>query len=513
MTLRLAAQPYNNEWIDYTKTYYKFKVGSTGLYRIPESLLAAKGMAGVTAQNFQLFRNGQEVPIYTSTNGMLGGSDYIEFWGQINDGVPDKPLYRSAAYQHTTQWSLETDTAVYFLTVNPTGSTFHYVNTTNDVAGSTLTPEPYLMYTAGSYFKSGINPGYAQVVGEYIYSSSYDVGEFWSTGSILPGGPYSDGKNGLFVYGGGPDASIKFGMVGTADDPRTVQLTVNGTIVADTTMNSFNDLQTTRPVPIGLISGSSATVSYINNSPVSTDRMVASFYELSYPRQWNFGGSQNFIFQLPAKSAGYLLNITNFAISGSATPVLYDMTNGLRYTAVVSGSTLSFALGGSTAARSFVLLNEDPSTVTTVTTLTGKVFENMATTANQGNFVIITNPILYTGANGNPILAYKNYRSSVAGGSYDVQYFDINELVDQFGFGIKKHPLSIQNFLRYARNVWSVKPQYVLLIGHGMTYPDYNTYSEQNHDPLADQLNLVPTFGYPASDNKLSANTASMLPR
>src|SRR6202000_1661015 len=88
----------------------------------------------------------------------------------------------------------------------------------------------------------------------------------------------------------------------------------------------------------------------------------------------------------------------------------------------------------------------------------------------------------------------------------NVHVYDINDITDQFGYGIKKDPLAIQNFLRYARTIWSVKPQYVLLIGHGMTYPDYNTYSEQNHDPMADQLDLIPTFGYPASDNKLSAN-------
>ena len=276
MTLRLAAQQYNNEWIDYTKTYYKFKVGATGLYRIPQSVLATNGMSAVNSQNFQLFRNGQEVPIYTSTSGTFGPGDYIEFWGQINDGVPDKPLYRSAAYQHTTKWSLETDTAVYFLTVNPTGSTFHSVNTTNDVASSTLTPEPYLTYTAGSYFKTGnINPGYAQVVGEYIYSSSYDIGEFWATTSISPGGPYADAKSNLFVYSGGPDASIKFGMVGTADNPRTVQLTVNGTIVADTTMNSFNDLLTTRPVPLGLINGRSESTR-LNSSHDELSRMPSS---------------------------------------------------------------------------------------------------------------------------------------------------------------------------------------------------------------------------------------------
>ncbi|HET6768120.1 MAG TPA: hypothetical protein VFH08_11995, partial [Chitinophagaceae bacterium] len=31
--------PYNNEWIDYGKTYYKFSVGKTGLYRISQANL------------------------------------------------------------------------------------------------------------------------------------------------------------------------------------------------------------------------------------------------------------------------------------------------------------------------------------------------------------------------------------------------------------------------------------------------------------------------------------------
>src|ERR1700744_3303560 len=233
--LGLSAQTYNNEWIDFSKTYYKFKVGVNGLYRIPQSVLANAGLGSVPVQNFQLFRNGQEVPIYTSAaSGVLGSSDYIEFWGQMNDGAADAPLYKSPTYQHTQHWSLETDTAVYFLTVNPTGNTFHYINTANNPGSSTLTPEPYFMYTAGNYFKNGgINPGYAQVVGEYIYSSSYDIGEFWASPSIVPGGPLSDQQNSLYVYTGGPGASIKFGMVGTADDARTVQLAVNGTVLAD----------------------------------------------------------------------------------------------------------------------------------------------------------------------------------------------------------------------------------------------------------------------------------------
>ncbi|HTI12732.1 MAG TPA: C25 family cysteine peptidase [Puia sp.] len=510
VTLGLAAQNYDNEWIDYSKTYYKFKVGATGLYRIPQSVLSNAGLQNVPAQNFQLFRNGQEVPIYTSVaSGPLSGSDYIEFWGRINDGVPDRPLYRSPSYQHTQKWSLETDTAVYFLTVNNSGNAFHFVNTTNDTTGNTLPVEPYFIHKAGSYFKQGgINPGFAQVVGEYIYSSSYDIGEFWGSNFISPGGPLVDDQNGLFIYGGGPDATIRFGMTGCADNVRTVRVTVNNSPVIDTVMNSFFDLTSTKPVPLSLLAGNSARMQFINNSGVPADRMVASFYELDYPRQFNFGGQPNFFFELPAKSAGYFLKINNFAVSGSIPPVLYDVTNGLRYTAIVgSGNTLSFLLGGSASARKLELVNEDPSTVLPVTTLTTKTFVNFANSANQGNYIIISHPNLYTGSSGNnPILDYKAYRSSAAGGSFSTLVVDINELVDQFAFGIKKHPLSIQNFLRYARSVFAAKPEFVLLIGHGMVYSDYNFYAETNHDPLSDGLNMVPTFGNPASDNKLSAN-------
>src|SRR5215211_3638110 len=89
------AQVYNNEWIDYSKTYYKFKVGKTGLYRIPQSALSSAGLGNTPAEYFQLWRNGEQVPIYTSISaGVFSGSDYIEFWGRQNDGKPDRELYR-----------------------------------------------------------------------------------------------------------------------------------------------------------------------------------------------------------------------------------------------------------------------------------------------------------------------------------------------------------------------------------------------------------------------------------
>jgi hypothetical protein len=84
---------YNNEWIDYSKTYYRFKVGSNGLYRISSATLRSAGLQNTNAEEFQLWRNGKQVPLFISNStGLLGASDFIEFYGMMNDGKADAPL-------------------------------------------------------------------------------------------------------------------------------------------------------------------------------------------------------------------------------------------------------------------------------------------------------------------------------------------------------------------------------------------------------------------------------------
>ena len=113
-----TAQQFNNEWIQYNQTYYKIKIVKEGVYRIPKSLLDAYGIGGAQVQNLELWRNGEKVPFYTPvSSGVLPSNGYLEFWGEPNDGKADKELYRDPLDQHTTHFSLQTDTAVYFLSV------------------------------------------------------------------------------------------------------------------------------------------------------------------------------------------------------------------------------------------------------------------------------------------------------------------------------------------------------------------------------------------------------------
>src|SRR5215831_3732121 len=106
-----SAQSYQNEWIDYNKTYYKFKVGPfgydgvgapvrRGVVRITQPALAAAGLSDIPAEQFQLWRDGEEVRLYISkSSGILSSTDYIEFIGEIANGKPDRQLYSDTSYQ------------------------------------------------------------------------------------------------------------------------------------------------------------------------------------------------------------------------------------------------------------------------------------------------------------------------------------------------------------------------------------------------------------------------------
>ena len=245
LTGMVAEAQYNNEWIDYNKTYFKFPVGKTGLYRIPQASLQAIGLGSTPAEQFQLWRNGKEVPMFTSVpSGPMGGTDYIEFWGEMNDGKPDKKLYRDTAFQLSNKWSLETDTAAFFLTVNSLGGNLRISDDVNNVAANVLPPEPYFIFTLGMYFKNRINPGFAAVIGEYVYSSSYDVGEGYSSLDIYPSSPLTINHTNLYPYTSGPDASLYVAGSGNALNSRTLRVKVNNTQFIDQQMDFFSDLKT-----------------------------------------------------------------------------------------------------------------------------------------------------------------------------------------------------------------------------------------------------------------------------
>jgi hypothetical protein len=508
------SQPYNNSWIDYSKTYYKFKIGSTGLYRIPQSALSSIGLANTPAEQFQVWRNGEQVRVYTSaTTGPLGASGYIEFWGEMNDGKKDSKLYRNPDYQLSDHWSLETDTAAYFLTVNPSGVNLRFTNAANNVADNILPEEPYFMNIRGAYFKDVLNPGYNINVGLNVYSSSYDIGEGYTSNDIFPGFDLARILDSLNLYSGGPAGAFKITAVGNAPNSRNIKVKFyNNSAVIDEPMPFYSYIKKEINVPVSaFLSPDFLLVEVGTTSTIKTDRIVVSSLEIKYPSKFNFNNRRSFYFELPATANGNYLVIDNFNY-GAAAPVLMDITSGNRYTGDIStpGKVKIVLPPSADVVRKFVLVNEEASNIKPINNLIQRNFVDYNNTANQADYLIISNASLFNnGAGINYVDQYKAYRTSAAGGGFNAKVFDIDQLTDQFSFGIKKHPLAIKDFIQYAKNKFSQPPLFVFLIGKGVCY---NEYRPKENNPLSEKMNLVPTFGTPASDVSLVSNYGSIVP-
>jgi len=523
-----TAQSFQNEWIDYAKTYYKFKIGpfgydavgvpvKKGVVRINQPSLAAIGLGNTPAENFQLWRDGEEVPVYVSkSTGILSATDYLEFWGEIANGKPDKALYSDTLSQLSDYWCLESDSAAYFLTVNPAGKNKRFETAENNAAGATIAPEKNFIYTVGRYFRTEINQGYYINGEQKLYLSAYAKGEGFSSrpvrrnGSSLGQPELPQTFPDLYLDTTVATMTARFNLIGNAPGDRSVKVKLNNDSLVQFSMGYFTALKKVTPgLSTNRIKNDTAYFVVQNLSASASDDVRVATVELEYPRKFNFGGNTDFEFYIEPSDAGRYLKITNFN-RGNADAVLYDITNGKRYTADKTiEDTLQFLLQPSQVRYHLVLVRADGSAAKSVTTLQQRQFTNFNQQANQGNYLIITNPALYRAGTENYIEQYSNYRSSDSGGHFNVKIVDIHDLEDQFAYGINMHPLAVKNFLRFARTNFAALPGYAFLIGKGITYTAYR-YNETN--PLTAQLNLIPVFGSPGSDNLLSSENYSDIP-
>jgi len=512
---------FSNSWIDYNKTYYKFKINKDTLCRIYQPVLAGIGLQNTPAQNFQLWRNGKEVRLYTSVaSGILGASDFIEFWGEMNDGKPDKTLYRDPAFQLDDKYSLFTDTATYYLTVNPAGSNLRYTQSANPVSTNILPADAYFMRRIEVHYKDNIIRGYAADLTEYVYSSAFDIGEGWSSANINSCCALSNVLQNINKYTGGPANNVMFTVHAFGNHPlytRNLGAKLNGTAVlpAVNPMPYFSYRKdTVRNLPLSILNSNTfiaVSIKPENSQNPAGDYITVPTFSVTYPATFNFNAQKSFYFELAASATGNFVVINNFTNNGLE-PVLYDMTSGRRYLGDINtAGQVKFALPPSSdPVRQFRLISQDPSNFITVASLSSKTFLNLSNTGNQGDYIIISNQRLYNnGAGVNYVDQYRQYRSSAVGGGYNAKVYNIDELTEQFGYGIANHPLAIRDFARYASQNFAVKPRFVFLIGRAVAYTDHNSNAT---NPDMDKLSLVPTFGWPASDILLVSNPGELVP-
>ena len=491
---------YGNEWIDYSQTYFKIEVPEDGMYRLTHADLNSAGVFSGTSipqgQNFQLFKNGQAIPLYVSETGTFTVNDYLTFYGEKNRGEIDKYLYDNPDYQLNPEYSLYTDTAIYYLTWNNTVNPNIISEIPNDL-NNLPAKEVYCWHEKTLEWHQRLNGGIGRGGSGYV-SAKYDLGEGYSKSGYSTNQSVNTGLSQRYLGTGTPNAQFEVQILAENGNHYTEIQINNVTYISDTFSDwAVKNYQMSVPM--------SATTT---NSPVrvkgnasANDKYRIAYIKATYPRQFKFDNSDIFKFQLDSSTQKQYLEIENFNYGG-ANPILYDLTNKVCIETQISNNKILVTVPPSSNPIDLVLVSDTGYKTTTVEMLN---FSSFA--PNQGgNYIILTHSKLFDDGTGfNHVQDYANYRASTLGGGYTPVIVDIDQVYAQFGYGIDRHEQAIRNFVQWAIKYWN--SEYLFILGKGVYYGKY-----RNGNASFEDYELVPSFGYPTSDNLLVAKANTDVP-
>ncbi|MFN5356568.1 MAG: C25 family cysteine peptidase [Bacteroidota bacterium] len=516
----MQAQPYGNEWIPFSggsgysdQQYIRLGIWQEGLYRISYQDLQVSGVTLSTwasPSGLKMYNLGVEQFVHvvdSSGNGVFDQGDYLEFLGRPNDGAADRALYEAPGYQPNPYVSLYNDTAAYFLTYDPSGSSGLRMPLLSDTTYSSHPTVSYAIREEVRAFSNRYNIGPRDY--NEIADNPFMEGEGYYTQLISKNAPFTvnfpvqKSLQSLAV------PVIDVTLMGANANYHPYRLSGNSQVLIDTTV-------------LGYVM--SRHRFSLNNLPAN------GTYDLQFAPQndTTFPGNLNYMQMAFAR----LRYARNFDFSGEVLPLKFNLPpqglSTLLCNAVPSNSPRLFLSSGDTVYRSVTGIGA-PSTLLAVLPLSGNEKTAFITDDTQlltpaGGKVIITavnpdpNPSRYgrftdftalPAEEGMLIVTHRTlwigataYAANRASTGRNVVLADVDELYDQYAYGVRKHALSIRRFCDQMIDAFTPAPEYLLLLGKSVV--GYDSRSGGNH-----ALNLVPTFGEPPSDQMFTSRLNS----
>lgn len=502
---------YSNEWVRPGQLYYRIPVAKKGIYKLTHADLQNAGVpvAAIDPRLIQLFHRGKEQSIFVKgqTDAVLNSDDYIEFYGQTNDGTLDKTLYKPSSSQPHNYYNLYSDTTAYFLTWNFSAvpgkrvTDFDEANVTN-IPREIFHNEERLVINKTQY--SG---GYT--LNDLIQYTHFDVGEGW-TGNAIIQGQSIDYNFDLIINketsSGDPQLDVL--IVGRDQISHTAEILLGPNTsslrsVHTTTFDGFESVKLSLPVNWSDISADGKLVIRFSAAAATTNRpqFSVSYIKLSYPQNFQSGGLTEKEFHLRPNPSGKTFVGWDNAPGEMRVWDITDPTAIVSIGTRVSGTALTAMVGSAETSRTLYAF-------TSTTTPRLKKVSFRLIDPVQSDYIIISNQLLMKPAltYNDPVKAYASYRASAEGGAYDTLVVSMDQLYNQFNYG-ETSPTAIYEFMRFM--VGKGKPRYLFLIGKGRdVYAGYHRIINPGVGILKD---LVPSAGLPGSDMNYTVGLAGTM--
>ena len=475
---------YGNEWYAAESRHLRLDVAQDGMYGLPLGQLRSLGLTEDTTDpaRLRLMHLGKEVPLDIA-NG------YLYFYGQKSRAELDRYLLEGGEDELlNTRYNLATDTAAYYLSVANVGEgVTRYGPGSPSAGGSVVTT---ITRTAEEVYSARQSKFYSRTGGNSIYFSHYELAEGFGSrnGNDLlssNGSTITDLSLPLpAAVSGQGRLRVRFGLAfGDAHEQR---ISLDGESVGIVTTGTGWSVQDTA-FNVTIRDG----VADVNLTGLAgvKDKANLAFVAVDYPATTTLTEGQ-VSFSLPAGDARTLQFGTGTGLR------LYDLTGGQVYTSTDG----SFQLPAFARRHDLIVVRDVYSPVDAALIQWEALLPNPAT-----NYLILSSRRL-AGQGLNDLAAY---RESVEGGAYSVHTVYVEDLYDHFGYGVRRHPQALRNYL-FAAMEAAPDLQYLFVVGKGREYPSIRT-AEQLQE--AWNTFFVPGFGFPASDNLLTAELGGVTPQ
>ena len=502
----VTAQNYGNEWINPAQKYYKITTAEDGIYRITYDDMVSAGIPlnTINPRNIQLFHRGEEQARYINDEltGIFNADDFIEFYGKRNDGTLDEALFVTPAAHKNKYHNLFADSTAYFLTwsLTTTGKRMQ-LSKENNVLN--LPVEAYhiseLLQIQANEYNIGLHYPIG-TPGAESYLSEFDYGEGW-TGTAIRQDQSRD-----LVFTGlenaavtGPKPVIEVLLTGRNNLSHSVTIEVgpntgNLRTIQTVDFKYHSDTLTINTIEWSDISAGTMVCRIFVNNLGTADRVSIKYARLTFAEGMNHGAAdQKAYFIAPATGNRSYLEIQNVPLGSK----IYDITSTSNVEEIgynTNGTGIDAMIKNDAAGKKILVTSRR----IPVGKMRAVAMRNMDTNAD---FVIITNKLLRKSAGSYPdvVKAYGAYRASGAGGAFDTLIVNIDQLYNMFSYG-EITPLAIHRFARFMAEKGN--PRYFFIIGKGLT-PNFNFYRKDFDTQVV--KDMVPTSGYPGSDNLFTA--------
>ncbi|MBV6512507.1 MAG: hypothetical protein FMNOHCHN_02014 [Ignavibacteriaceae bacterium] len=478
-----------DNWIDYSKTYVRFKVGKDGIYRIRYQDLENLGISpsAIQPQTFRIFTSGKEEPCFVAgeNDGIFDTQDYIEFTATLNYNKNYRQA-NSSTDPYVDYLNKFSDSTVYFLTWGGAqGERLEISNLQNTGLSDSLK-----FYT---FFEHREVNSFHQHLG--VNTVDNQNPEFQSLRNFVWNWIFVGTNNQTFtatdlVPGRLASALYKVISVGSpvTTNSHKIAVKINGVTVDTQVVNRNQVVVAGSYFSSNLVTQGTNTFTFQNYEiGLSPNFFAYDWIEYEYPRMLRaFNDSLTFRIRDTLPDGQRVIVVSDVS---SSDIMIYKRGQKFKKFAgfQVSGGMLTF-IDTVKPGDQYYLLSQNKFLTPKFEVV--KQFRNLRATSQEVNYAAITDLQLKDKAT-----EYVNFVRDAY--PLTAELYFTSDIFDEFGYGYP-NPQGIKEFLRMLLNKPAApKLSYVNLIGAARYDFNRNFFKIRGYEV---NPNLVPSYAEPVSD-------------